>query len=120
MIELKEIPIDPTFIILIVGLLLAFYNGMFLTNKSKQWHAVGWIIRAALMPILWPQYFYMMLYIVITWHLYDIIINIYLKQKWWYQGRTSFIDKNIPPSFIWMFKLVIFIIFVVELFYYVA
>jgi hypothetical protein len=104
-------------ILIAVALLLGFYNGQFIMNYSKLWHATGWLIRALLIIPLWPSALWIALYVVIAWPLYDIIINLHMKQKWYYQGKTSFMDRYFPPAVMWPAKLVWIIILIIEIFY---
>lgn len=83
-------------IILILGVLLAIYNGQFLAQKPIGWHRTGFIIRVGLGLLLYPNILYMLIYFNVAWSVYDIIINKYLKASWHYVGRTSWIDKTIP------------------------
>ena len=94
-------------IILLVGILLAIYNGQFLSLKVAEWHRTGFIIRLLLGLILYPNIIYMMIYLNIAWALYDIIINMYLKVPWYYIGRTAWIDKTIPHWINWAIKILI-------------
>jgi hypothetical protein len=107
-------------LILIIGVLLAFYNGQFLTNRSKQWHTTGWVIRALLMVVLWPNMLYMAAFINVAWLFYDIIINLYLNQKWWYTGKNAFIDKYVPFGIVWSLKGLFFVILLIEIYKAIA
>jgi hypothetical protein len=102
-------------IIITVALLLGFYNGQFIMNQTKNWHITGFIIRALLVIPLYPNTLAVLIYINCAWLLYDIIINLYMKQKWYYQGRTAWMDKNIPSGITWGLKFTFFIILVAEI-----
>lgn len=92
-------------IILSIAILLALYNGQFINNKTKAWHRTGFIIRALIMVLLWPNWILMLVYFNLAWTVYDIIINVfYLKVPWWYQGETGWIDSNISPDVIFPLK----------------
>ena len=97
-------------IILLVGILLAIYNGQFLSHRSVGWHRTGFIIRLLLGLVLYPNLLYMMIYLNIAWALYDIIINMYLKVPWYYIGKTAWIDKTIPHWVNWALKSLILIV----------
>lgn len=95
--------------------MLGVYNGQFLTHRTKGWHITGWWIRALLMFGLWPDFLHMIIYINLAWAGYDLIINAFLKQKWYYQGKTAIMDKNIPPEITFGIKFVLLIIMISEI-----
>lgn len=85
-------------LILLVGVLLGLYNGQFITEKSKSWHLTGFLIRVVLFIVLIPNLLLMAWYGVIVWPVYNIIINLYMRQPWHYQGTTAWFDRNIPKG----------------------
>lgn len=106
------------FVIFIIAILLAFYNGYFIiysketdTIKKKKysdiWHSLGWFIRALFVIILYPNWLNILIYTNIAWTLYDIIIALIMKQKWYYQGNTSIMERNIPNWVIYTGKIII-------------
>ena len=80
-------------IIISLAVLLAMYNGQFITKRSKAWHTTGFVIRALIMVLLWPDITLMLIYLWLAWPVYDIIINKYMGQKWNYVGLTSWFDR---------------------------
>jgi hypothetical protein len=93
-----------TLIILLVAVLLGMYNGQFITGASKSWHGTGFVIRALLMFVLWPDPTLMVVYFWIAWVAYDLIINFYMKVPWHYQGETAWFDL-IPRGVIFFLKI---------------
>jgi len=83
--------------------LIALREGFQLNDKiqpdkwiSTLWHGFGWLIRFFLFGVLYrldANTFTLIAYIIIAWPVYNIACNIGLKQKWYYVGSTSFIDK---------------------------
>ncbi len=89
--------------IIIIGILIAMYNGLYIKHYqtrdpkySVRWHRVGWFIRAGLMVALWPDWLMMLIYLNVAWTMYDMIINLYMGQKLFYQGKTAWFDKTFP------------------------
>jgi len=80
-------------IVILLAVLLGMYNGQFITKRSKAWHMTGFVIRALLMVLLWPDITLMLVYFWLAWPVYDIIINKYMGQKWNYVGSTSWFDR---------------------------
>lgn len=91
-------------IILLVGLLLAFYNGYFIINNSKVWHGIGFVIRALLMFVLWPDVLLMSVYLWVVWPLYDVIIRLIMGVSPWHRGTTAWFDRMIPPAVMYTAK----------------
>lgn len=86
-------------------ILLAVYNGQIINwyqtkdnNWSNNWHWTGLIIRALLVNLILLQVGAgeALLTLFFAWAIYNIIIAKMLHQKWYYLGKTSFIDKVIP------------------------
>lgn len=89
-------------VILTLAVLLAAYNGQFITGASKSWHGTGFLIRALIMLLLWPDLTLMLIYLWLAWPVYDIIINCYMRVKWNYVGSTSWFDRlpGFPIAFL--------------------
>jgi len=84
-----------TYISIII--LFAIWNGYKITGKSNAWHSVGFIIRLLLVGLVYIDrgIWVALLAGFIAWIPYNGIINIFLKQKFFYIGITSVIDKFI-------------------------
>lgn len=93
-------------IVLVLAVLLACYNGQFITGASRSWHGTGFVIRALLLPLLWPDVTLMLIYTWLSWVLYDVIINWYMKQPWNYVGTTAWFDR-LPGFVIALLKLLL-------------
>ena len=99
-------------IIITLAILLAIYNGFFITGNSQAWHTTGFIIRL-LLGILFvinakglSFWFKTALYFTLAWTLYDIPINLMMGMPWNHTGTTAFIDTTIP---IWLTQILKFI-----------
>ncbi len=101
----------------VIGLLLGAYNGLFILHRrtgqprySVRWHRVGWFIRALLVVPLIPDWPWVLLYLNIAWTFYDMIINLYMGQGLFYQGKTAWFDKTFPRWFLLSLKFVLFVV----------
>jgi hypothetical protein len=92
-------------VILLLALLLAAYNGQFLSGASRSWHATGFIMRALLLVFIWPDVTMMLVYTWLAWIAYDAIINLYRRLPWHYTGTTSWIETHIPTAWLWFLKI---------------
>lgn len=97
--------------VLVLGLLLAAYNGLFILHRrtgqprySVRWHRVGWFIRAGLIVLLYPSWFWMLVYLNIAWTFYDVIINLYMGVPVFYQGKTAWFDKTFSRGLLFSLK----------------
>lgn len=88
-----------------LSVLLAAYNGQFITGASTSWHRTGFIIRALLLPLLWPDVTAMLIYTWLSWVAYDAIINVYMRLPWHHTGGTSWIETHIPTAWLWFGKI---------------
>ena len=97
-------------------ILIAVWNGFVImwkqTNKvsySESWHIVGFIVRALLVVavVMTAGNFIGWLALIVSWHFYDVIINLIMKQKWNYTGKTAKIDKM--GKVIWVAKVLILV-----------
>jgi hypothetical protein len=102
-----------TAIIIIIAILLAVYNGQFITDQSAAWHLTGFVIRLLLgVMFVWKHkgldfWFRATLFVTLTWTVYDSIIALMMGMPWNYIGVTSFIDVTIP---VWLNQISKFII----------
>lgn len=88
-------------ILFLIVILFSIWNALvikwYLTrdNKwSKYWHILGYIIRILPIIIIYPNVIAVLLYISISWILYDILINIINGWNILYVGNTSWFDKT--------------------------
>ena len=88
-------------ILYLIVILFAIWNALvikwYLTrdNKwSKYWHILGYIIRALPVIIIYPNVVAILLYVIISWVLYDILINIINGWDIFYVGNTSWFDNT--------------------------
>ena len=96
-----------TYVILLIALLFAIWNGLtikwYLTKEqrySKAWHAVGFVVRSLPVVMLYPDWVVILIYLNIAWTLYDMIINIVNGWNLFYIGNTSAIDRIVGK---WLF-----------------
>ena len=85
----------------LIVILFAIWNALvikwYLTRDSKwskYWHILGYVIRALPIIIIYPNIVAMLIYISISWILYDILINIINGWDIFYVGNTSWFDKT--------------------------
>ena len=103
-------------IFIFIALLFGLYNGYFnlwglelepmqKKRHSDSWHAIGWIIRAAmasLAALLWGNLFGWVA-VILLWHCFDLLINLLRGQKWNYSGTVSTFDKH--SKLVWIGKI---------------
>jgi len=77
-------------------LLFAIWNGCsinFFNSKDLKWnkyyHIVGFILRGLLIAIFWDNWLVMLILANISYTIYDIVINLMMKQSIFYIGKTS-------------------------------
>ena len=82
-------------------ILLGFWNALvikwYLTRDSKwskYWHILGYVIRVLPIIIIYPNIIAMLIYISISWILYDVLINLLNGWSIFYVGNTSWFDKT--------------------------
>lgn len=87
-------------IVLLLAVLFAIWNGLvikwYLTKDkkySKYWHGVGFLVRGILSITLYPEWGYILIYLNLSWTVYDIVINLINGWGILYVGGTSVIDK---------------------------
>ena len=89
-------------LLIITIIIISFWNGYvilwYLEKNSKYnkiWHQLGFIIRFILIQDIYLISYNILLTIIqliVGSIIYDIIINLLMKQKWYYLGDTT-IDK---------------------------
>lgn len=97
---------EATVILIIALLFFATYNAYI--NKwglekeaekrrrySQNWHAQGWLIRAAIVLAIYfnSGLFLMWIAVISGWHCFDLLINLLRGQKWWYSGSVAMFDR---------------------------
>ena len=72
-------------------------------SLSAQWHAVGAMIRAAMVAIIagqtLPDWLPVTLAVVMAWPVYNAMINLYCGKRWYYVGTTAWTDRVIRRLF---------------------
>ena len=88
-------------ILYLIVILFAIWNALvikwYLTRDSKwskYWHILGYVIRVLPIIIIYSNIVVMLIYINISWILYDILINIINGWDIFYVGNTSWFDKT--------------------------
>lgn len=86
-------------IILLIVILFSIWNGLvirwYLTKDQKYstyWHRVGFVVRALLPILLYPDWGFILIYLNLSWTVYDMIINTINGWNLLYVGGTSEID----------------------------
>lgn len=64
------------------------------TKPKIDWfHIWGFIIKLPLLCFLYPNILYLLIYLNLSWTVYDLIISKGISGKWFLVGTTSKIDK---------------------------
>ena len=89
-----------TYIILFIILLIAVWNAdvikWYTTKKqhfARFWHGIGFVIRGLLVLVIFltsSNWFIVWISVIVSWHLYDIIINVIRDMKWYHTGENIF------------------------------
>lgn len=102
-----------TIIIALIILLTAAWNGLVIkwglaedkskvVKISKYWHAIGFVIRALLVTIVFltsGNWWWTGSAAFLCWLPYNMIINVVNKWKLFYFGQSSWIDRMINKLF---------------------
>lgn len=91
------------YIIILIIILTAVWNGLVIkwglepdkkkvTKISVLWHAVGFVIRllCAVAVYLYAGWIWFWIAVILSWHVYDIIINLIRGLKWYHTGQNFF------------------------------
>lgn len=81
-------------ILIVLGILLPLREGLkFRKGLRKYWKFVGLLTRSLLVALAYPNILTMLILANLLWTGYDIMCAWGLRQKWYYLGTTSLIDK---------------------------
>ena len=83
----------------LIMLLFAVWNGCsinFYNSKDLKWnkyfHIVGFVLRGLLVLMFWGDWLMMLVLANLSYTVFEIVINLMMKQSIFYIGKTSKID----------------------------
>ena len=102
----------------LIMLLFAVWNGCginFFNSKDLKWnkyyHILGFTLRGLLVLMFWGDWLMMLILANLSYTVYEIVINLMMKQSIFYIGKTSKMDIIIG-KFGYVIKILLFLLLI--------